>query len=222
MDHLNIISDRQQLRKLHKNGKTYVCAVNGQIYVLHVNLPGPGRWLCIATVDGLDVLTGKPGDCRGENGYVASYSLTIEGWRISHSHVAEFRFGEKETSYAEKSDAGDKANCGVIAIALYKEKDRQKSCLRGMGPVVQSCSAQPKGLSPQSKGLGTQWGQERESRVTDTEFEKATQEPFVIETIYYKTHDELRELGFSEAEISGCCSEPNPFPANTGFCTPPK
>jgi hypothetical protein len=80
----------------------------------------------IATVDGLDVLTGKPGSLRN-GGYVLRplESLTIEGFRKSQSEVAAFRFAAPGRAYAANTEAGDVRNIGVIGAALFELEERE-------------------------------------------------------------------------------------------------
>ena len=77
----------------------------------------------MATVDGLDVLDGRPGSFA-KRGYLvdANSSLEIDGFRRSTSAVAAFRFGSVKDSYAART-SGDR-NVGVIGIAVFREYNR--------------------------------------------------------------------------------------------------
>ena len=57
------MTTRSQLRTFSKNGKDYVLATNGQEYIIKISSPFDkyNRSMCVTTVDGLDVLTGKKG-----------------------------------------------------------------------------------------------------------------------------------------------------------------
>ncbi len=80
----------------------------------------------VATVDGLDVLSGRPGS-RGNNGYMLRPGavLRIEGFRKSSDEVAAFRFSTKDRAYAANSLAGDSRNIGVIGVVLYEVRTAQ-------------------------------------------------------------------------------------------------
>ena len=75
----------------------------------------------IATVDGLDVLNGKPGSLKND-GYLIrpGERLVIDGFRKSDREVAAFRFSGKDRAYANNTPAGDARNVGVIGSALFE------------------------------------------------------------------------------------------------------
>ncbi len=75
----------------------------------------------VATVDGLDVLTGQKGSYQ-QNGYLVrpGTTLVIDGFRKSDEQVAAFRFAAPEQSYAAQNLQGDIDNTGVIGVALFE------------------------------------------------------------------------------------------------------
>ncbi|RGE46523.1 hypothetical protein DZC30_01735 [Comamonas testosteroni] len=75
----------------------------------------------VATVDGLDVLSGKPGSVRSD-GYLLrpGERLVIDGFRKNDREVAAFRFSSKDRAYANNTPAGDARNVGVIGTALFE------------------------------------------------------------------------------------------------------
>ena len=75
-------------------------------------------------MDGLDVLSGKPGS-RYNSGYVLRphSTLEIEGFRKSDSAVASFIFSSPGDSYAAHSDNGSVRNTGVIGTAVFELYD---------------------------------------------------------------------------------------------------
>lgn len=75
----------------------------------------------VATVDGLDVLSGKPGSLKND-GYLLrpGERLVIDGFRKSDREVAAFRFSGKDRAYANNTPAGDARNVGVIGSALFE------------------------------------------------------------------------------------------------------
>jgi hypothetical protein len=92
----------------------------GQRYAIQVSNDSNNRREVVATVDGLDVLDGRPGSYQKSGYLLAPYSaLKIDGYRRSLDTVASFRFGSVADSYAEKQGQG--ANVGVIGVAVFDE-----------------------------------------------------------------------------------------------------
>ena len=77
----------------------------------------------VASVDGLDVIDGRPASFA-KRGYIVDpfSSVVIDGWRTSEDTVAAFRFSSIEDSYAERM--GDGRNVGVIGAAFFREAPR--------------------------------------------------------------------------------------------------
>lgn len=77
----------------------------------------------VASVDGLDVIDGRPADFSSR-GYIVDpfSSVVIDGWRTSEDSVAAFRFSSIEESYAERT--GEGRNVGVIGAAFFREAPR--------------------------------------------------------------------------------------------------
>lgn len=90
----------------------------------------------VATVDGLDVLNGKPGSLNN-NGYIvnAGDSLAIKGFRKDKNTEAAFQFADIDESYAANSVQGDVRNVGVIGFAAFA---LQSAVTKALPP----CSAQ--------------------------------------------------------------------------------
>ncbi len=98
-----------------------IAGVEGSRYTLRFRNLSDRSYEVIATVDGLDVLNGKPGSLRN-GGYVLrpQQVLNIEGFRKSQSEVAAFRFAAPGRAYAANTEAGDVRNIGVIGAALFE------------------------------------------------------------------------------------------------------
>ncbi|KQW64117.1 hypothetical protein [Variovorax sp. Root411] len=114
-----------------------LAGVEGSRYTLRFRNLSERSYEVIATVDGLDVLNGKPGSMRN-GGYVLRplQSLTIEGFRKSQNEVAAFRFSAPGRAYAANTEAGDVRNVGVIGAALFEleERDSPRRQRRGADP----------------------------------------------------------------------------------------
>ncbi|MGJ7608143.1 hypothetical protein ACSFA7_27680 [Variovorax sp. LT1R20] len=103
-----------------------LAGIEGARYTLRFRNLSDRSYEVIATVDGLDVLSGKPGSLRN-GGYVLrpQETLNIEGFRKSQSEVAAFRFATPGRAYAANTEAGDVRNIGVIGAALFELEQPQ-------------------------------------------------------------------------------------------------
>lgn len=98
-----------------------VAGSEGKRYKLRFRNLSDRRYEVLATVDGLDVLTGRPGSLRS-GGYVLNpqSTMVIEGFRKSQSEVAAFRFAAPGRAYAASTEVGDVRNIGVIGAAVFE------------------------------------------------------------------------------------------------------
>jgi hypothetical protein len=97
---------------------------SGDLYRLAFANQGRRTVEVVTTVDGLDVLNGRPGTIANR-GYVvrAGERLVIEGFRKSEDEVAAFRFSAPDDAYAANTPQGDPRNIGVIGVALFTLDD---------------------------------------------------------------------------------------------------
>jgi len=109
------------LEAVHVGDRTFVVGQAGQRYSIVLQNHTSHRFEAVGTVDGLDVINGKPGTFDNR-GYVLMpfATLEIEGFRTSTSAVAAFRFASVADSYAAQT--GSARNVGVIGIAFFGEK----------------------------------------------------------------------------------------------------
>ena len=109
------------LEAVHVGDRTFVVGQSGQRYSIVLENHTSHRFEAVGTVDGLDVINGKPGTFDNR-GYVLLpfATLEIEGFRTSTSAVAAFRFASVADSYAAQT--GSARNVGVIGIAFFGEK----------------------------------------------------------------------------------------------------
>ncbi|MCR6480632.1 hypothetical protein NU688_31075 [Variovorax sp. ZS18.2.2] len=116
----------QRARRSNSNDMFRLAGVEGARYTLRFRNLSDRSYEVIATVDGLDVLNGKPGSLRN-GGYVLrpQETLNIEGFRKSQSEVAAFRFATPGRAYAANTEAGDVRNIGVIGAALFELEQPQ-------------------------------------------------------------------------------------------------
>ncbi len=109
------------LEAVHVGDRTFVIGQAGQRYSIVLQNHTSHRFEAVGTVDGLDVINGKPGTFDNR-GYVLLpfATLEIEGFRTSTAQVAAFRFAAVADSYAAQT--GNARNVGVIGIAFFNER----------------------------------------------------------------------------------------------------
>ena len=102
-------------------GRTLIVGEDGQRYRIVVRNATTARFEVVASVDGLDVIDGKPAD-PGRRGYIVDPhdTLVIDGFRTSDAAVAAFRFGRVSDSYAAQT-SGDR-DVGVVGLAIFSER----------------------------------------------------------------------------------------------------
>ncbi len=103
------------------NGRALIVGNDGGRYRIAVRNGTTARFEVVASVDGLDVIDGKPAD-PNRRGYIVDPhdTLVIDGFRTSDNNVAAFRFGRVADSYAAQT-SGDR-NVGVVGFALFSER----------------------------------------------------------------------------------------------------
>lgn len=106
---------------VHAGDRTYVVGQQGERYSIVLTNHTSRRYEAVATVDGLDVINGRPGGLSNR-GYLLmpSATLEIDGFRQSDDSVAAFRFAKVKDSYAAQT-AGAR-NVGVIGVAFFAER----------------------------------------------------------------------------------------------------
>jgi len=106
---------------LKAGGRTLVMGQAGQRYKIVIQNKTNGRFEVVASVDGLDVVDGRPADVN-KRGYILPPfgRVVVDGFRRSDNYVAAFRFGSVRNSYASRKGKG--RNVGVIGVALFDER----------------------------------------------------------------------------------------------------
>jgi hypothetical protein len=109
------------LEAISVGGRVHVIGEVGRRYSVVLTNRTPRRFEVVASVDGLDVIDGRPA-ALDKRGYILAPwgTLTIDGYRRDNDRVAAFRFGSVRGSYAART-VGDR-NVGVIGIALFGER----------------------------------------------------------------------------------------------------
>ncbi|MGK9167764.1 hypothetical protein KXR53_15770 [Inquilinus limosus] len=106
------------------NGEFRLRGRSGDLYRLAFSNRSRQTVEIVATVDGLDVLSGRSGSIANR-GYVVRPGdmLVIEGFRKSEDAVAAFRFSASGEAYAANTLQGDPRNIGVIGMAVFTLDD---------------------------------------------------------------------------------------------------
>ena len=241
---VDILVNGNTCKQYNHHGKIYLEAKDGSEYEIKITNNFGGRILAISSVDSLNVLTGEPASDQ-DTGYVINGydSLRIKGFRYSDEKVGAFKFSAKSKSYA--SSKGESHNVGVIGIKLFNEmfvtkitrstttpmwnfQDMTYTCnsvndsyvsydstiqsYLGNSVINASCNIPTKGFD-----MGTQWGQVKESKVTETEFNKGLL-AFSVD-IYYASRESLIEMDIPLTNTTKVAF-PESFPKK--YATPPK
>ena len=237
----------QVLPTFTHQGRTYVLGASGRRYQVRVRNDSGRRAEVVVAVDGRDVLDGGPSSLE-KRGYLveAHGEVVIDGYRLSQNAVAAFRFGSVSRSYAALE--GDARDVGVIGVAVFPERNPRPAPLRDSLSREKSASAEPSpdaagAGSPESAsrseealgaarperrpGLGTAFGEERDSRVRQIAFERASARPEVLLSLRYDDRAGLLAAGVDLDAGRRCADDArlrrtsDPFRRDMGFAPPP-
>ena len=113
--------NRRMLPGLIVADRWFVVGEEGRRYSIVVRNRSDLRLEIVLSVDGLDVIDGRPASFR-KRGYILNprQKLVVEGFRQSTEAVAAFRFGPVRESYAAEKYHNTR-NVGVIGFALFNE-----------------------------------------------------------------------------------------------------
>lgn len=110
------------LKNVHSSGKRFVVGTKGRSYALVIKNIAHSKLEIVLSVDGLDVLDGKPASIK-KRGYIIQpgKTLVVKGFRKSEAAVAAFEFSTVRDSYSNLSNQGTR-NVGVIGMAVFTQK----------------------------------------------------------------------------------------------------
>ena len=136
------------------DGETYVMGQLGARYTLRVHNRSGRRVEAVLSVDGRDVIDGKPAELRNKRGYlVQAYGqIDVDGWRISQSQAAAFRFSTVPESYAART--GSAREVGVIGVAIFPERYLPPPAPRRPLPLAPRYDLGPQGYRDDLGGYG--------------------------------------------------------------------
>ena len=227
------VYDRAEQRTLPVywfHGKAYVVGRPGNEYQIALRNREGEDVLAIVSVDGVNVVTGETASA-GQSGYVleSGNSFEIKGWRKNLSRTAAFYFTELPDSYAARTGRPD--NVGVIGVALFRRKPEAiaepaypapaaplaSNAARADGYARERAEAAPGGAEPREKSLGTGHGRAETSYARYVGFERASNAPDEVITLYYDSYANLVARGIIRPAAPH--GVPQPFPA--GFVADP-
>jgi hypothetical protein len=109
------------LRTWRHDGRLYVAGEPGTRYGLRFANHTGQRVLVVASVDGVNIVTGETAN-YDERGYVLDpwQTTDVNGWRKSETAIADFQFSPLSSSYAART--GRPGDVGVIGIAVFRER----------------------------------------------------------------------------------------------------
>lgn len=122
-----VLVNGKPVTEVTHNGRTYIEGRKNSVYELRFTNSSLNRILIIPSVDGLNVVDGKP--CGKESqGYVlnAFGSITIPGWTVDGHTAAKFMFktqnakNRKDENYVEAIGENPE-NQGVIGFMIFEE-----------------------------------------------------------------------------------------------------
>jgi hypothetical protein len=119
---VEVLVDGARAQSFSHEGESFVLGQLGDRYTIRVNNHTGRRVEAVVSVDGRDVIDGKPGDFARKRGYLvpAWGQVEIDGWRLSQAQAAAFRFSSVADSYAARM--GNPRNVGVIGVAIFPER----------------------------------------------------------------------------------------------------
>jgi hypothetical protein len=149
--------------------KQYLEAMRGENYGIVIHNMTPERIGVVIAVDGRNIISGKRSNLKNTEAMyiVNSYGYgEYDGWRTASDRVHKFYFTDMADSYA-MCTFGDATAMGVIAVAVYREKDRPKPLSeqrqrdhRPAAPSAERSAAGKTGIA-RDESAGTGFGDEQ-------------------------------------------------------------
>lgn len=161
--------------------RAYLQAERGASYRIRVHNGTGERVGVVIAVDGRNIISGARSElARREPMYILTPWAQEEysGWRTNLSDVHEFYFTDWEDSYAEAF--GDRSAKGVIAVAVYREKERPLELHRR--PYSKDSPAAPAAGRADERSASSKQAAEPGTGFGDRRYEPATRVAFNAES----------------------------------------
>jgi hypothetical protein len=234
----------QVLPAFWHHGRTYVLGTLGRRYFVRVRNDSGRRAEVVVSVDGRDVVDGGPASWA-KRGYLIDPhgEVTIDGYRLNQESVAAFRFSSVPRSYAALE--GDARDVGVVGVAVFPERQPPRipvPYLPELGRRDQSAPAPreksgaeaapslaplPGAQADRRRGLGTELGEEHDSRVRMVSFQRASSSPEMVMSLRYDDRPGLMAAGVDVDHVRRrpdealLRQEAEPFRESARFAPPP-
>jgi len=159
--------------------KRYLEARRGENYGIVIRNMTSERIGAVIAVDGRNIISGKKSDLKNSedmyivNGYEHG---KYDGWRTARDKVHKFYFTDTADSYAMRTFS-DSTAMGVIAVAIYREKEQPKLLYeqkrQGNTSAAPSAESSAKGKAgvARDETAGTGFGDEQFSPIIRVAFE---------------------------------------------------
>jgi len=192
---VNILVKGNPVATYFKDEKTYIEAKDGSEYEIQIKNKNFNRILALASVDGLDVLTGEPSS-NDDGGYVINPydSFKVKGFRYSNEKVGSFKFVSNKKSSVSNQIL---KNCGTIVVKIFC--DASAYTYTATSPTFvknsETCNFDINhNLNENCRfNMGSTWGSSKESKVTSTDFDRG----YIIHSFefHYASRNTLLEMG---------------------------
>jgi hypothetical protein len=121
---MSVCINGRATKEYSKDGTSFIEARHGTNYTVKLKNDNGYKVMAVLSVDGLDVVTGKPAEDSNKGYILDPYSsVEIKGYRISDKESAAFIFTSKGKSYVQQT-SGDARNSGVIGVRVFGEKSK--------------------------------------------------------------------------------------------------
>ena len=206
-DQFHTISHRDLRRGDTRITKRYLEAQRGVNYRIVIRNNMSERLGVVIAVDGRNIITGKKSYLRNsESMYIVdSYGdASYDGWRTDKNTVHRFFFTDMDDSYATRT-FDDSSAMGVIAVAVFKEKQRPRTLEKKGGkdrssrPLPAAEPEKSKRESQDSDIAGTGFGDGTYSPVITVKFEPEKR-PFLKNLVKYEWREALCRKGVLRCE----------------------
>jgi hypothetical protein len=118
---LSVLVNGRPIKEYGHRGLTFVEGRKNQPYTIKFRNNSARRCLAVVSIDGIDVVDGKPATQESRGYIVPAYAaVEIKGWRTSTETVNDFVFTDKPEGYSTQTQ-GDDSNSGVIAVKVFDE-----------------------------------------------------------------------------------------------------
>jgi len=222
-----------ELPVIRHHGQLYVAGTPGTEYSVSLKNRSGGEVLAVLSVDGVNAVSGQTAR-TDQAGYVLRpwQQAEIRGWRKDLQRTAAFHFTTLADAYAARTGRPD--DVGVIGVAVFRAATppaigitpRPQPYRAGVSdgaeaaarPRSEASASAPSAPAAAAAPLGTGHGRTEHSPVRQARFERASQVPDEVVTLFYDSRANLVARGILPPTLPPVARAPQPFP---GFVPDP-